>query len=132
MPEPHISEIWRNWAIIVGGGAGLALAIWRGYAADRQSRASQSQADTARRAHITEVYKDAVGQLSHERLEIRLGAIYTLKQISDDFPEFEHYVFQVLTAYAKQQSADADPEEDSQQDINEILEFLRENLEREG
>lgn len=85
MADLHISEVWRNWAIIAGGGAGLVIAVWRGYAADRQSRASRSQADTARRAHITEVYKDAVGQLNHERLEIRLGAIFTLVRIYEDF-----------------------------------------------
>jgi hypothetical protein len=130
--DPHISEIWRNWAIIVVGGAGLAIAIWRGYAADRQSRASRSQADTARRAHITEVYKDAVGQLSHERLEIRLGAIFTLKQISEDFPEFKHYVFQILTAYAKERSAGADPGEDVDRDMKEIMAFLHESSPADG
>jgi hypothetical protein len=96
------------------------------------SRASQSQAETARRTHTTEVFKDAVAQLNHERLEIRLGAIFTLKQISEDFPDFEHYVFQVLAAYAKERSVDADPQGESRQDIKEILDFLRENLEKEG
>jgi hypothetical protein len=132
VPDPHISEIWRNWAIIGGGAAGLFIAVWRGFAADRQSRATRSQADTARRAHITEVYKDAVGQLSGTELEIRLGAIFTLVQIHKDFPEFKHYVFQVLAAYAKERSTGADPQEESRQDIREILEFLRENLDEEG
>jgi hypothetical protein len=132
MADLHISEVWRNWAIIAGGGAGLVIAVWRGYAADRQSRASRSQADTARRAHITEVYKDAVGQLNHERLEIRLGAIFTLVRIYEDFREFRHYVFQVLAAYAREQSANADRQQESRQDIREILDFLRENLDEEG
>jgi hypothetical protein len=127
MPDLHISEVWRNWAILVGGGAGLVIAVWRGYAADRLSKASQSQADIARRAHITEVYKDAVGQLSHERLEIRLGAIFTLKQIGEDFPEFRHYVFQILTAYVKGRSAGANPDEEVARDLKEIMDFLHDN-----
>jgi len=130
MTDVEFSEFARNWAIVIGGAIGLVLAIWRGFAADRQSRASRSQADTARRAHTTEVFNTAVQQLSHERLEIRLGAIFTLRQISADFPEFEHYVFQLLTGYARERTATADPEAEATADIREIVDFLRETLDR--
>lgn len=92
--------------------------------ADRQSRASRSQAETARRAHTTEVFNDAVEQLNNDRLEIRLGAIFTLKQISEDFPEFRHYVVQLFTAYVKEQTAVSDAEEIPQNDIVEIVKFV--------
>lgn len=71
------------------------------------------------------MFKDAIGQLSHERLEIRLGAIYTLTQISEDFPEFKHYVFQVLTAYVRERSSGADPDVDPGPDIVEALALIQ-------
>lgn len=128
MTSVELSELVRNWAIVVGGTVGLILAFWRGIAFDRQSQASRSQAETARRAHTTEVFKDAVSQLNNDRLEIRLGAIYTLKQISDDFPEFKHYVFQLLTAYLKERTVGADPEAEPSVDVKEIMEFIRAEL----
>lgn len=123
-----MSEAIRNYAIVAGGVLGLILALWRVIVANRQSRASQSQADTARRAHTTEVFNEAVGQLGHDNLEIRLGAIYTLKQISEDFPEFDHYVFQILTAYVKERTAGVDAEIDPSIDIQEIMGLLRTRL----
>lgn len=120
------SEVIRNYAIVIGGVLGVGLAIWRGIAADRQSRASRSQADTARRAHTTEVFKDAVEQLNSGRLEIRLGAIFTLRQISEDFSEFRHYVVQLLTAYVKGRTAGLDAGEIPQKDVVEIVKFIQE------
>lgn len=128
LSEVELSEVIRNWAIVIGGTIGVLLAIWRGIAADRQSRASRSQAEIARRAHTTEVFKDAVQQLSNERLEIRLGAIFTLRRISYDFPEFRYYVFQLLTTYLKEQTTGADPNLEPRADIREIVEFLRSEL----
>lgn len=128
MDELHASEVWRNWGIVVGGAIGLMLAVWRGFAVDRQSRASRTQANIARRAHTTEVFNEAVSHLDHQRLEIRLGAIYTLRQISDDFPEFKHYVFQLLTAYLKERTVDNDPNANLSVDVIEIVEFLRTEL----
>lgn len=131
MPEPHLSEIWRNWALVGAAGLGVVVAFWRGFVADRQSRASRSQADTAQRTHNTEVFREAVGQLSHDRLEIRLGAIFTLQQIGKDNPEFDHYVIQVLTAYVRERSSGADPNDESDRDIREILDFLRQKYSKE-
>ena len=72
----EISEIARNWAIVVGGGVGLGVAIWRGWAANRQAGAALQQAEIGRRDHITELFTNAVSLLHNDRLEIRLGAIY--------------------------------------------------------
>ena len=107
-----------------GGILGLFLAVWRGLAADRQSRASRSQADVSRRAHITEVFNDAVKQLGSERLEMRLGAIYTLKQINNDFPDFKHYVFQLLSSYVRERTSGVDPTYKVEADVREIIDFF--------
>jgi hypothetical protein len=82
------SEIIRNIGLVVGGFIGLLIATWRGWAASHQARASQDQAVKGQRAYVTELFNAAVEQLGHERLEIRLGAILTLKRMSVDFRTF--------------------------------------------
>jgi hypothetical protein len=82
----HLSEIVRNDALVVGGFIGILLAWMRVTASTRQADASLQQAELARRGHVAELFNRAVGQLTHEKLEIRLGAIYTLRQVARDFP----------------------------------------------
>lgn len=125
------SEIVRNYAIVVGGAVGLGLAIWRGVALSRQSKASVDQAKTARRAHVTELFGNAVGQLNSDRIEIRLGAIFTLRQISQEFPSFERDVIDVFAAYVRERTANVNPAETPTQDVQEIMRFLQKTLSRE-
>lgn len=132
MADPTLSEEARNWALVAAAFAGVGIAVWRGIAADRQSRATRSQADTARRAHVTEVFHEAVNQLTNERLEIRLGAIFTLRQISEDFPDFEHYVIELLTAYVRERTPGADPQSGPEPDIREVLSFMQSLLSENG
>ena len=75
MDAVNWSEVIRNYAIVIGGGIGLALAAWRSIAANKQAEASLDQAYLARRGHIAELFSQAVEKLGHDRLEIRLGAI---------------------------------------------------------
>jgi len=128
MTDPvEFSEIVRNYAIVFGGVAGLLIAFWRGLAANRQAKASLDQAAIARRGHVTELFNNAVGQLSDERLEIRLGAIYTLKQVSMDYPAFAGPVFQIFSAYVRERSRIIENDEPSA-DIRSIMELVREAL----
>jgi hypothetical protein len=82
----EISEIFRNYGLLIGGALGLYLAWRRTSASTSQADASLQQAELARRDHVAELFNRAVGQLTDNKLEIRLGAIYTLRQIADDFP----------------------------------------------
>ena len=131
MTEVELSEIVRNYAIVIGGAVGLLLAIWRGLAADRQSRAAREQAAIDRRGHITGVFKDAVGQLSDDRLEIRLGAIYALKQISRDFPDFAETVLGLLLVYARERSKGLEGDE-APVDLKEVISLVPEEMARDG
>jgi len=124
MTAVEFSEIIRNWAIVVGGGVGVALAVWRVVVANRQSRATTLQADIARRSHITEVFTSAVALLDDRKLEIRLGAIYSLQQISRDFSQFQPIVLDLLSAYVRERTRDVEFDEPPL-DIKEITEFLR-------
>jgi hypothetical protein len=121
------SEIIRNIGLVVGGFIGLWIAAWRGWAASHQARASRDQAVIGRRAHVTELFNAAVEQLGHERLEIRLGAILTLKRMSVDFPDFSDAVFELLSTYVRERSRDVEGEQPTA-DIREIMRFLRETL----
>lgn len=127
MSAVDISEIVRNWAIVIGGVVGLGLALWRGFSHDRQARAQVRQADVAQRAHITDVFTTAVGLLRDEKLEIRLGAITSLIRIASDYPDFGDAIIDLLQAYVRERPAQAS-EADPEIDIQMIMSFLSERL----
>lgn len=130
MSPVELSEVIRNYAIVVGGAIGLALAIWRGIAADRQSKASRERAETARRTHVTEVLNEAIGHLGDKKLEIRLGAIYALRMITEDFPETLGWITELLSAYARERKP-LPGEKVLPVDVREIIDFLRTSLSKE-
>ena len=120
----QLSEIVRNVGLLIGGGIGLYLAWLRVSAANRQADASLRQADLARREHVAELFNRAVGQLGDPKLEVRLGAIYTLRQIGNDFPDLTSAVFELLSAYLRENPrdyGDAEPPID----IQEIMSIIR-------
>lgn len=127
MDAVDLSEIVRNYAIVVGGLIGIAVGTWRAWSANRQSKAMLSQADTAHRSHITEVFGNAVALLGDERLEVRLGAIYTLQRIAADFPDFAPTVLALLSAFVRERSQEQQ-EAGVPPDIQEIATFLRDNV----
>jgi hypothetical protein len=120
-----LSEILRNFGIILAGGLGLWFAWARVKAADRQAEAAHEQSVLARRDHVAELFNRAVGQLADERLEVRLGAVYTLRQIRRDFPDLAGAVFELLNAYIRQETAGRDLDS-LPVDIKTILEVLDE------
>src|SRR5215467_11375948 len=101
-----ISEIIRNLGLLVVAVYGLYLAWLRVSAANRQAEASLNQSEAAinqaellRRGHVAELFNRAVGQLSDAKLEVRLGAIYTLRQIARDFLDLAEPTFELLSSY---------------------------------
>jgi hypothetical protein len=96
------SEIVRNWAFVLGGAFGLFLAWKRVTAANSQAEAQIRQAELARRDHVAELFNRAVGQLNDKKLEVRLGAIFTLQQICRDFPDLSGPVIRLLTTYLQE------------------------------
>jgi len=76
------SEIVRNLALTIAAIVGAILA-WRQLSpAALQARSANVQADLARRAHVTELFNRAVGQLRNPNLEVRLAAIYVLREVA--------------------------------------------------
>jgi uncharacterized protein YjbI with pentapeptide repeats len=63
---------------------------------------AQTEAD--RRRRITESYSKAVTQLASDKLEERLGGIYTLESISKESPADYWTVMETLTAFVRERS----------------------------
>lgn len=125
----HISERVRNYGLIAAAGLGLVLAWWRSRASNRQAIAALRQADVAQRNHVVEMFNRSVDQLGSEKLEVRLGAIYTLKRISRD-PQYIDYkvpILETLAAYVRERSRE-DIDGEPPVDIREIMKFLSESL----
>lgn len=132
-----LSEIIRNYGLLIGGAIGLYLAWLRVSAANKQAEAAiqQSeiairQSELARRTHVVEQFNKAAGQLADPKLEIRLAAVYTLGEIGKDFPDLGGVVFELLSAYLRANSAKFPLEDDLPADIREITAILRDKLEQ--
>ena len=123
----QLSEIIRNIGLVIAAAVGIYLAWRRVTAASQQADASLQQAELARRDHVAELFNRAVGQLTHEKLEIRLGAVYTLRQIAHDFPDLSDPTSELLSAYLRESVADYGDEEPPV-DVREIMKTLKDQL----
>jgi hypothetical protein len=117
----ELSEVVRNYGIVLAGAIGIAVAIWRAIAADRQSRAQRDQVRQARREHVAEVFANAVANLNDERLLVRLGAIYTLREIVDGYPDLKRPTVDLLSSYLAQVNYD---NEEPPADVSAIVEII--------
>ena len=100
--DSSVSEDWtdrleyvRNAAIVIGGAAALLLATWRGFAADRQSKAT-------RQGLANDRYLQAGQLLGHKEMIVRINGIYVLRDLAENYSDF-HYrdVIRVSCAYAR-------------------------------
>jgi hypothetical protein len=121
------SEIVRNYGIVLGGAFGLFLAWQRARASTQQADASLQQVELSRRDHVAELFNRAVGQLTAEKLEIRLGSIYTLRQIARDFPDLSEPTLELLSSYLRE-SAEHYGESEPPADVREIIKTLQDRL----
>ena len=81
----------------------------------------------AQRAHITDVFTNAVSLLRDDKLEIRLGAIISLIRIAREYPDFAASIIDLLQTYLRERSKDVG-EIDPDIDIQMIMEFLSQGL----
>ena len=73
----------RNIALVAAGLIALPLAIWRGVVAERQ-------ANTAQQGLLNERYQKGAEMLGSEVLSVRLGGIYALQRLAEEWPEQYH------------------------------------------
>src|SRR5882672_7462838 len=122
-----LSEILRNMALTFAAMVGAILA-WRQLSPTAlQARSANTQAELARRAHVTELFNRAVGQLRDSNLEVRLAAIYVLREVAKDFPDLSNPVFELLQAYLRAGEIDYGNDEPPI-DVQEIVKLLRSRL----
>jgi hypothetical protein len=121
------TEAFRNVVLAIVAIVGLWIAWKRVTAATRQADAALRQAELSRRDHVAELFNKAVEQLVSDKLEVRLGAIFTLRQIANDFPDLAGPTFQLLNAYLRQHAKDYG-DDVPPVDISEIMESLKERL----
>ena len=125
----HAEGIYRL-GVLVGGLIGLYLASKRVTAANRQAEAQIKQAEASTRQAelgqtklVTDLFAQAVGQLQDVKLEIRLLAVYTLRRIAADFPEYRTAVLELLSSYIREYGGkwgDSEPPNDIQE-INKVI-----------
>jgi hypothetical protein len=122
-----VSELFRNAAITFAAIVGAVLA-WRQLSpAALQAKSANAQAELARRAHVVELFNRAAGQLRDPNLEIRLAAIYVLREVARDFPDLSTPVFELLQAYLRVGNIDYGNDEPPI-DVQEIMKVLRSRL----
>lgn len=121
------SEILRNVALTIAAIVGAILAWRQLWPAAVQAKSANAQAELARRAHVTELFNRAVGQLRDPNLEVRLAAIYVLREVAKDFPDLSNPVFELLQAYLRAGRIDYG-DDDPPIDIREIVKILRSRL----
>lgn len=75
---------------------------------------------------MVELFNRAAGQLGDEKLEVRLAAIYVLREVGRDFPDLADPVFELLQAFLATKDAygDIEPPVDVQA-INEARRLRR-------
>ena len=103
------SAVVRDLGSIILAVLGLGLLLWRSRSAERQARASQTQADLAqeqislaRHDSLTDRYQKASDMLGSELLSVRLGGIYGLCQLAQDYQkEFHIRVVNLLAAFVR-------------------------------
>jgi hypothetical protein len=118
------TDIARNVGLFVGGAFGLYLGWKRVTVANRQAEAQTRLAELTRRGHVAELVNRSIGQLGDEKLEIRLGSIFALKQICHDFPDWSEPIVQLLTIYLKENPVDYGDAEPPA-DVREVIRLVQ-------
>jgi uncharacterized protein YjbI with pentapeptide repeats len=95
-PNIFIPFFTPSVALLVG------LAAFGQWRTARLRHEEQTNADRQRR--ITESFSRAVEQLGDDKLEVRLGGIYSLERISKESPDDYWMVMENLTAFVRERS----------------------------
>ena len=96
----------KIWTAVVQAAGGAALLLGLLFSA-RNLRATQDKLDIDRQGQLTNRFIQATGQLGAElqggqpNVEVRLGGIYALNRISNDWPKDYWPIADVLTAYVR-------------------------------
>lgn len=130
----NLSTTIRNVMLMIGAFLALPLAIWRGWVAERQVKATNESVSAAHEAIANQRFQAAAQMLDNEVNGVRLGAIDTLVALANEDPE-RYYVqsTQLLASFMRNPfSTDYDAiarisrgeGELIREDVNAALEFI--------
>jgi Pentapeptide repeats (8 copies) len=117
------NELRKTIAQIVGGAAILAGL----YFTWQQLQASRASLEIAQEAQTTERFTRAVDQIGNQQLQVRVGGIYALGEISQDPAHDRHrVVMSVLTAFLRDKASWrlASPRASAPEDIQAALSVI--------
>ena len=77
----------RNLGLLAAGIFALGLAIWRSWAAHRQSKATESQSETADRELWNSRFVTGVNMLASEHQSVRMCGVFELQHLLADSPQ---------------------------------------------
>ena len=96
----------RNIGLLIGGVLALVFAGWRAWVAERQAAAAQGQTETAQKGLLNERYQRGAEMVGNSVLAVRLGGIYALQRLAEEYPEEYHLqIMQLLCAFVRNPTA---------------------------
>ena len=109
-----LSNVLRNFGLLIGGFIALLFGVWRARVAERQADASQGQveaaqrqADTVQLGLLNERYQRGAEMLGHGVLAVRMGGIYALQRLAEEHPELYHVqIVRLLCAFVRNPTPD--------------------------
>jgi len=143
----YVIKVLTTAGLIFGGIVGcinIFFAAKRAYAMEESAKAANETAIAANKnaeialentkialknlkisedKQITERFAKAIEQLASEKIEVRLGAIYTLERIAKDSEKDQWTIMEVITAFVRE-NAPVKKEDKSQNKKSFIDEFL--------
>jgi uncharacterized protein YjbI with pentapeptide repeats len=105
---------------VIGAFINAYYAAKRWEAMDKSAEAALQNAKAAQDKQITERFAKAIEQLGSEKVEVRLGAIYTLERIAKDSKDDHWTIMEVLTAFVRE-NAPFIKEEEKAENIEQKL-----------
>ena len=99
--ETHGATL-RNIGLLVAGIIALPLALWRSFVAQSQAKSAEGQLNVMHQSLRQERYQRGVEMLGNEWLSTRMGGIYALLGLAEDYPEeFHLQVMKPLCAFVR-------------------------------
>ncbi len=84
------SDTLRNVGLLVGGALAFVFAGWRAWVAEQDKATAQRQADIAQQSLLNERYERGAEMLGSDVLSVRLGGIYALQGLAEQYPDQYH------------------------------------------
>jgi hypothetical protein len=100
-----VLQFWGGLVVLLG----LYFGWRRIVATDEANRLQRERQLAERESQVTERFTNAVEQLGHAQLEVRVGAIYALERIAKDSFRDSWTIVEILSAYVRSHCAAPQP-----------------------